>query len=308
MHWFLIGLLTPALSSVGNFIDKIIIERFSTKGATVGVLALYSSLFSIFVLIGILLLNPSVLSVPATYAGLLVIAGIIELMSVLMYLNAMKEEDASTIVPLFQTIPVFSLGLGFLILGEMLTASQSILVLGIVVGSMILTFDSEGRGFSRIKWTTLMLMLGSSFSFALYDALFKYGALEGPFWTAVFWQHVGIISVGAGILIFSSKYRKAFAENIQVNGPKVFGLNSLNELLYTLGVTAYSYALLLAPIAIVATVTAYQPIFVFLGGILFTIFLPHILKEDIRPEKMVQKIIAIGIIVGCSIWLALSSG
>lgn len=304
MHWFLIGLLTPALSSIGNFIDKVLIERFSTRGATVGVLALYSSLFSVLVLTMLAFVNPQVLNILPLNAAWLVVAGVIEITSVLLYLNAMKEDDASTLVPLFQTIPVFSVVLGFFILGEVLGLTQSLLIIGVVIGSMVLTFNIEGKGLSRIKWAPLLLMLGSSFSFALYDALFKYGALEEQFWTAVFWQHVGIALVGIGIYVCSGRLRGAFHRNVHTNGARVFSLNLLNEALYVLGVAAYSYALLLAPIALVATVTAYQPIFVFLIGLGLTLWFPKILSEDIRLKTIIQKVVGITIVVGCSALLA----
>lgn len=309
MHWFAFAIVTPILVSAGNFIDKILTERFISKEASIWVLMFYSSLFSLIVFPIIWAFNPSVINAPIVPVLLLMLAGVIELVSVFLYLNALRDEDASTVVPFFQSIPVFSLILGYLILGETIGMDQAIAGLIIILGGVLLTLEfSEDRRRVRMRIPTLMLMLGSSFSFALYDALFKFNALQESFWTSLFWQHVGMALAGIALYCVMRQYRKDFKQNLKENGGKVFGLNVLNEVLYAVGMAFYAYALLLAPIAIVATATVYQPVFVFIGGLFFTLFLPHILTEKFTARHIAQKVCSIAVIVVASLYLMGTTG
>lgn len=303
MHWFYFALASPVLTSFGNFIDKILTERFVSKEASIWVLSLYSSLFSLLVIPIIYFFNREVFAVSFSEAALLILAGMVEIFSVFLYLNALRDEDASTVVPIFQSIPVFGFILGFLILGETLTTGQMLAGLIIILGGVLLTLEYSSERKLHVKLGPLLFMLASSFCFALYDALFKYGALNTSFWTSVFWQHVGIGILGVVLFLGVGKYRRAFIDNIRTNGKNVFGLNFLNETLYVVGVGFYSYALLLAPIAIVATASVYQPVIVFAIGLFFTIFLPHILSETISVRHFFQKISAILIILIGSAYL-----
>lgn len=303
MHWFYFALVSPILTSFGNYIDKVLTERFISKEASVLVLSLYSSLFSLLVIPIVYLFNRNVFAISFAEATLLIVAGIVEIFSVFLYLNALRNEDTSTVVPIFQTIPVFGFFFGFLILGETLTGAQIAAGLIIVLGGILLTLEFSSERKLHLKVAPLLFMLASSLCFALYDALFKYGAIKTSFWTSVFWQHVGVGLVGVILFVCTAKYRNAFVDNIRANGKKVLGLNLLNETLYVVGVGFYSYALLLAPIAIVATASVYQPVIVFVIGLFFTIFLPHILTEKVSVRHFFQKLVAILIILIGSVYL-----
>jgi drug/metabolite transporter (DMT)-like permease len=290
--WFLIGLITPTLASIGNFIDKFLIERYLVRDASVWVLSLYSALISVIVAPILLFFAPNAFHIPLANIGVLMFAGMIEMLSVFLYLSALRDEETSTVVPLFQTIPIFSFVLGFVILGETLGLGQILAGLGVIVGSIILTLELE-QGKRAIKWVPLLLMLSSSFCFAFYDALFKWSAIQETFWVSLFWQHVGAAVLGLAVFVLVRAHRRAFLSSIRVNGKWVFGLNTFNEVLNVVGT-----------IAIVATVTSYQPIFVFIIGLAFTLFFPKLLQENIAPRRLFQKVIAIAIIVCCSLYLA----
>ncbi len=304
MHWFFIALVSPVLTSFGNFIDKVLTEKYISKDASIWVLSLYSSLFSLLVAPILWILNPDVLSIEVQNAAILMLAGVVEITSVFLYLNALRDEDTSTVVPVFQTIPFFAFILGFLVLGETLTSTQLAAGAVIVLGGVLLTIEFSKEKTVSIRLAPLAFMLAASFSFALYDTLFKLGALEESFWVSVFWQHVGMGALGLFLFVSSKLRRKAFLSNVRENGSKVLGLNILNESLYTVGVGFYSYALLLVPIAIVATVNVYQPIIVFFIGLFFTLFLPHILSERISAGHIMQKLFAIFVILIGSVYLA----
>jgi hypothetical protein len=57
------------------------------------------------------------------------------------------------------------------------------------------------------------------------------------------------------------------------------------------------YATLLAPVAIVLVVNSFQPLFVFILGIVLTLLLPRVGKESMDRRKMLQKGVGIGLML-----------
>jgi drug/metabolite transporter (DMT)-like permease len=306
MHWFFIALPTPILASTGNVIDKVLTERFISRDASVWVLSLYSALFSLLVLPVLFLWNPDVFVVAPRDACCLVVAGMIEMVSVFLYLNALRKADASTVVPMLQTIPVMSSLLGYLVLGESLSAHELGANLGIVLGGAGLTIEFSGKRRPTFPWNAIFLMLGSSLCFVIFDAMFKVSARQNTFCAAMFWQHVGAGLLGTFIFVTRRNCRRSFLANVRQNGSKVFCLNLVNELLYVVGAGCYGYALRMAPMALVATVTSYQPVFVFLIGIFMRLVCPRILAEKVTPGRLLQKATSIFVMVMCSAFLARS--
>ncbi len=305
MSWFLIALLANIPWTVGNFIDKLLTERFVHGEGRALVLTLYTSLLSLFVIPIIWYFNPQVFDLMVLSAGLFVLAGIIEMTGVILYLKALLEDDTSTVVPFFQLVPIFSLVLGYVFLGEVLTSHQMLAGLGIVLGGTILSLEISEEKRLRFKGSLILLMVVSSFCYASFDALFKYGALREDFWTGVFWQHIGIVLVGIYIFVFHRGCGAGFIKNIRSREPMVFSLNMLNEALYIGGMMLFAYAVLLAPIALVATTNAYHPVFAFVLGLLLTLIFPRYIKEKITTAHLLHKTFAIAIIVISSIFLVL---
>ena len=74
-------------------------------------------------------------------------------------------------------------------------------------------------------------------------------------------------------------------------------LNSLNEIIFIFADAILYYATLLAPVALVSTINGTQPFFVLLIGIIITIFFPKFGKESLNRRNLLQKTIAIALIV-----------
>ncbi|HEY0010846.1 MAG TPA: EamA family transporter [Candidatus Paceibacterota bacterium] len=293
MSWFYIALIAPFLWAICNLIDKVLIEKYMQRDHSVVVLLLYSMLFSVFVFPVVYMLRPAVIHVELGNALLFMLAGVVEMAAVGLYLRALLDDDASRVVPFYQLIPLFSVILGYVVLGEVLTMPQLIAGAIIIMGGMLLTFEFSEDSPSRFKWGLLGLMLLSSFCYSLYDTLFKFSAIRESFWAGIFWQHLGSALAACALLVCARRYRAQFFANVRTNGAKVVSLNLTNEFLYTLGIIVLSFSLLLAPIALVATANVYQPIFVFVIGLFFTLFLPHILEESLSPRHMAIKGLAI---------------
>ena len=303
MIWFFIALLGTVLWSIGNFVDKVLSDRFTGHLGGVWALALFSAFFSGVITLAIALIDPMSIIAGPKNALVLVLAGAVEILGIFLYLRALRHEDTSTVVPFFQSVPFFSFGLGFLILGEVLTLQQVLAGLAVIIGGTLLSLDISAERHVRFKASLALLMTVSAFCFALFDALFKLGAVEEGFWTGVFWQHIGILLMGVAVFVFHKHARQGFMTSFAESKFRVLGLNVLNEVLYVGGVLLFTYALILAPIALVATVNVFQPVFVFVFGAVLTYLFPHIIKENISHRHLLQKGLAITLIVIASVFL-----
>ncbi len=297
-NWFFIALIPPILWSIVNHVDKYILSRHF-KGSSLGGIFLFSSLFSIVVLIFISpFLSDSFFDVPFAHILLLLFVGALNACAFFLYLKAINEEEASIVVPLLQMIPVFGYLLGYPILGEVLSSQQILAAIIIMIGVSILSidFDIDNNKFS-VKKRILLLVGGSSFLFALHDVLFKTVTDENHFLISAFWQNSGLVIVGSLVFIFHKVYRKQFIEIFIANNAKALSLNIISEVLYTIGSLANSFATLLAPVALVLIISSYQPLFVFVIGTLLTMFLPIISSEKVTLKHLLQKILSIIIII-----------
>ena len=69
----------------------------------------------------------------------------------------------------------------------------------------------------------------------------------------------------------------------------MIGVNAANELINLGGGLGVRYASLLAPVALVSAISATTTFFVFLFGILLTLFFPRLGREDLSARNVIQK-------------------
>lgn len=296
LYWVGLAAGAPFLWAIVNHIDKYFLsERFShAKVGITGGLMIFSTLFSIVVLPILYVIDPqSILSAHFWTASMLVLIGVLHAFSILLYLQALDMDEASIVVPIFQTIPIFGFIFGYLILGEVLTPYQMFGALLVVLFSVLLTLELDKEKGVRFKKKVLLLMFASSALLALVDTLFKLGAEDkGSVVGALFWENVGLLIFGI-VLLFAPTYRKSFNALLKHNFKTIFSLNIVSEGLTVIGNVMLRYALMLAPIALVMTIGSIQPLYVFALGILLTLFFPRISKENMSRHSLIQKTVSI---------------
>jgi len=300
MSWFFVALIAPALFAVCNHIDKYLVEKYLSKDEfkkeNVGSLILFSTLFALIVLPIIALVEPAVFKVDLLSAGVMILNGLIISGAIILYLHALEKDEASIVVPFFQLIPIFGYGLAVLILNEYLSPSQIVSSLIIIGAAMILSFDLTGERV-RLRGRVVLFMGLSSVLYALTDVIFKKVAVVDGFWLSAFWQYAGMLL--AGLIIFTTvkTYRQDFLSVFKRSKKPVIFLNFFGEILYLIGDLILRFSFLLAPIALVMVANVFQPFFVFIYGIILTIFFPRISTEKLSRRHLAQKILAITIMV-----------
>ena len=307
-NWFLISLISPIVLSVVNHADKYLLSKHF-KGRGIGSIFLFSSLFSIVVLPLIVIFgHVEIFNISILDALCLLFIGMLNPIAFYLYLKALSKEETSVVIPLLQMIPVFGYFLSYPILGEILTTQQLLASLLVILGIVILSIDFDIDNKISIKKQVLVLIALSSFFFALHDVLFKAVVInDGSFIISTFWQYSGLTILGILVFSFNSVYRNQFLDIFRTKNYKILSVNIGSEVLYILANITNNFATLLAPVALVLVVSSYQPLFVFIIGILLTIVVPSIGIEKITLKHLVQKLLSIIIIIIGSYLLYASS-
>lgn len=302
MNWLLLALIPPIFWSMTNYFDKYLISKFF-KGGGIGALMLFSSFIGLFLLVVIIIINPGVISSFQPSYLLMILNGFFYLLALLPYFYALQKNDASMTVPLLQMTPVISFFMGFFLLNETLSLSQIIGGILIITGAVVMSIEFKSLKEFKLKKDIFLLMFLSSFLFAINFLLFKLFALKTDFLTTSFYEYLGY-SIFAVILVISIKsYRQEFLSVLRNNSKNAIILNALNEIINIIGKVSFNLVSLYIPVTLAWIVNGLQPLFIFIYGIILTIFFPKIIKENIKREVLLQKGIAIAIMFVGGIFL-----
>jgi uncharacterized membrane protein len=291
--WLAYAFSGPLLWAASTHIDKFLVDKYFQASDT-AVLMVFTAFLGVFALPIIWLLEPSVLALPWIATGVMTASGVLYMGAMLFYLRAIQSEEASVVAPLFQANTLFTFALGLLVLHEVPRWQQAVGAGLVVTGALGLSLDRKLH-FGRFKPRLVLLMCAATFVLALSSVVFKFFAIQDAFWSTTFWTFVGEGLFGAAILAMP-KYRKQFVHLFQKNPGAVIGVNAANELINLGGGLGVRYASLLAPVGLVSAISATSTFFVFLFGILLTLFFPKLGREDLSPRNVFQKAVG-GILI-----------
>lgn len=310
MTWVLLALIAPIIWALGNHIDAWLMKTFLSSheeedhGA--GALIIVSCAVAVVIIPILAIVAPQVFSVPGIDRLVLIGAGIVEGLSILAYLYAIQEGDIGSITSWLNSVPFFALILAFFMLGETITGMQGLAFLVTLLGLILVSIRAKETKLI-FKWRIMVLMLLSSIGYALMTVLFKYVTVADAFWISAFWQYIGLAILGLCFFFFVPTYRRSFLRVFKRKGPAFYGINFINEALFTGGTMVSNFASLLAPVALVSLVSSMQPVIVILMGVTLGRLIPS-MKEavDLDKRDRVRAFLGIGLtIVGLALLLLL---
>jgi uncharacterized membrane protein len=301
MSWFVIALVGTVLYAISNHVDKCILEKHFKVGE-VGAVVLFSSLLSVIALPILYQIDSKVFSLSLETIILLLLNGTLNILCLIFYFKALRDNEASQVVPFYQLIPVFSFFLGYFILGEFLNLKQIAACVIIIIGAAILSIDFSGAKVA-IKKKVVVLMVANSFLTAVTAVVFKLFAVKQGFLVSAFWDFAGNLFIGIVLFSFISSYRKSFLQVLNVNSGRVMSVIIINGLVYIAAEGITLYATMLAPVTLVMTANGLQPLFVLVIGIFMALAPTGTAKESLSKIALVQKTSAIGIITAGALML-----
>jgi drug/metabolite transporter (DMT)-like permease len=285
MYWMLFAFAGPVLWAISTHLDKYLVERFF-KDTSVAVLLVFTALLGLVLLPVIWVYRPEVTLLPLSNILIITFSGLLYMGALLFYLQALQSEEASVVAPFFQASPLFGYVLGYVALGETLSAMQKVGGAVIVGGTLLLSV--RPRGTSKFKLRLVVLMLACAFCLSLTSLIFKIFAIRDEFWTTTFWTFVGQAIFGAVILLITNN-RRQFIELLRTNTTALLTINGSNELINLGGGLSARYALLFAPLSLVQAITSTTTLFVFVFGVGISIFFPALGREQLSGWDLVKK-------------------
>jgi drug/metabolite transporter (DMT)-like permease len=299
MKRILIGLLCPALRAISNCIDKYLLSKVFHEEKNLSVLIIFSSIIWIAIIPFIIIFADNVFVISNINKLLMIWWWIVYIISIIPYLYALRKDDVSTVVPLFQMVAPVSLILGYFLLGESINSQQLIWFLIIFISSFVLSLDITKK--IKFKYQTFFLMLISCILISLMYIVFKRVDIQASFWTTAFWQYIWfwIVSI---FLLFIPWYAKSFLRLFKNNKVKIIWLNAISEIVNVIAILIMNYISIITFVWLAQLMNGFQPIFIFIYGIILTLLFPKIIKEEYSKTIIIQKIICFSLML---FWLYL---
>lgn len=292
MSWLLVALVGPVLWAISTHIDKYLVDRYFHE-RDVAVLLVFTSLIGVVLLPFIAAYAPGVTALPLTSVLIIGLTGVLYMAAMYFYLRALQSNEASIVAPFYQATPIFAYGLAYAVLGEVLSTTQVLGGLLIVAGTALASFGAGAK--KRLNVRLVVLMLACALSLAISSVVFKAFAIRDEFWPVTFWTYAGEAVFGAAILAIPLQ-RRLFQALVRTNPGPVLAINGANELINLAGGLIARFALLLAPLGLVQAVGSTTTIFVFLFGIVLTLLVPGVAKEDLSARALIQKGVAVSLV------------
>lgn len=291
-QWLWLAFTAPALYSVNVYIDKYLLE---SKVKNYRGLPIYTSLAGFlsgtlaWILLGFPTLN-------WFEGGVVMLSGVLSAFALTFYFEALSQEESSSVIILFQMIPVITLLLAYFLLGETILPQQVVGFTLVIVASLgaTLKFKKNEKFFSPV-WG---LIFTYGLLWAVGNILFRFVSSETGFFNLLAYTGWGFGLGGLSLFIFSSSIRNAFLENYRYVGKTVTVTIFTNEAIFVIARLCSYYAITLASsAALVSVISSTQVFFGVLYGLILASVAPHIFKENITRSALIKKIIWGGLAV-----------
>ena len=288
--WILFSFFATFLFSVSSIIDKITISNYFKKPT----FQVASGLLYDTIAIGFVFLVAKIVIPPSEVLFAGIAAGICLTIALYLFYKAIFSGEVSTSLISYQIIPVFVLILATIFLKEVLSFNQYIGMALLLIGSLIVSVEKKET--FKLKKSSVLVIVSSLF-FAVDIVLYKFMVDRIDPINAFFWSQAIFPLIFLGMLIFDGKY---FIEIIK-NHKKGVGLDILSEFISLIGRYAQTLAMAGGFVIIVSGIIGTIPLMVFILAIILSILFPKILKEEINRKTIIQKGIAIILVIAGTI-------
>jgi uncharacterized membrane protein len=293
MMWIAFAIFAAFFYALESVLDKVAVSRQIKKPAEATIIG-GGAVFVSLIVVG--LLGGGGFA-PLNVIVVCALSGIIAHAVNWFYFLALRKEEVSRVMPVYATMPVLTTIFAYFVLGERFSMQTYIGIALVVTGAILISLKSNARGFRFSKVMTLVLfsaVLGAS-----RTILTKYIEGAATDWTIILWTGVGgLISVLITEFFHNHKKilrREYVGVHILVAGGIVGGFATV----------LYIFSILRGPASLAAALIEIQPIFVLTIASIFAAQFPELSDEVIHRRAIVQKILAVMVIAGGGILVAL---
>lgn len=191
-------------------------------------------------------------------------------------------------------VPVVTLILGILFLGSQYpSALGCISFIALILGSFLISYKKE------VSFESLKIASAAALFFSLYFLISKIVYLEQPFWQGFIWMRIGGLLVALTFLL-SREVKDEIFNKKPILEKKTGSIFIFAQTLGAFGFVLQNLAISLVPSGYLCVINALEGtkfVFVLIFATFLSIRFPHILKEELSKKTILQKIIAILIII-----------
>jgi drug/metabolite transporter (DMT)-like permease len=296
--WILITVTGHFLNALAATIDKHLVSNTTLKPVAY---AFYSGLFQILYLVAIpviAFLSPETsFGFPSWNLFVLAVAdGALFILALLFLYKATENSEVSRVTPIVGTsVPIFTLILSWIFLGQYLTSQQMVAFVLFIIGGFLISANFRNGKIYHIKGLKFAITAG--FLFAVYYVIMSFLYTEISFWNVFIILQFGNF-VGSICLLISKENRKLIFNpaDKKTQKPKsngVSGLFFIDKIFAATAAILISYAVSIGNVTIIQALQSTQ--YVFILALAFTLSkkMPQFFQERIEKEILVQKMTAI---------------
>ncbi|MFH0837092.1 MAG: EamA family transporter [Candidatus Aenigmatarchaeota archaeon] len=215
------------------------------------------------------------------------------------YFKSLQAEEVSRVVPLFSLAPIFVLIVATFLFGEVFNLLTYVGIISLIIGSVLISLRKEGKiNISKAFWIMILAAIG----WAIIMLMIKYVVLYGDVLSIFFWIMIGMALTSPFLLYF--KYNDI--KNAVKKHSLVAGYVALSKSLDISAKFLTVAAIAVGTVSLASVLSETQPLFVFLIALIFSIWRPQLLKEELSHGVMLLKIIAIILIFIGAVLIILS--
>jgi len=282
--WILFALLSPAVYTITNFVDKYLLSR---KVKDYNALPIYTA--SVSFVFGIIWWTVAGFpTLPLKEGTIIIFTGIITVFSIVVYFKALSLQETSVVILLFQLSPLFTLLLSALFLHESITNKQYIGFIIILLATCLLAIPKQKESWKFPKGFWLIALY--DMMFAAIGILLKYVTYESSFTQIVSYEGFGMGIGGILIYLFMPTIRLAFLKSQKILFKRALPIIILNEIIFIIAKSLGYYAFVIGSVTLVSVLSNIQVFFGLFFGWILTVLFPHSFKEDISKKNLVLKV------------------
>ena len=290
MIWLLVAIFAYFILAIASLFDKYLL------GGSLSNPKIYAFYVGILGSLAFLLIPLGFFIFPGNFFLLVfaLLAGSCQILGIYFYFESLKKFEPSRVIPAIGGMqPLFSFGMTWFFGGgkEILDAWQIIGFFLMVAGSVIIVYEQKAFGLKSLRFAVL-----AAFLFAVALVLSKFVYLAMSFVSGFLMISFGSVSTSLMFLVSKEVRKEAFKGLGLAKNKKTAALFFANQAGGALAFILQSFAVSLAPLALVAVINALagvQYVFVFLFSLLLSLYFPKIIREKISKKIILQKSFAI---------------
>lgn len=291
-NWLLFTLIAPVFWGATNVLDGFVRKKYIQNDFY---LSLFSSLFKLPLVL--LLFFFYDFQFPETSIFLqMMLAGLLWGAPLFLYFQAFDHDDASNIAIYAQLLPIPTLILANIFLGEVLTTSQFIGFALMLFGGVLAATKKTSTKFHLSRG--LLYMSIAVTVWAASDVYFKHLAVD-------FENYISAFTV----FLFGSFLSGFFVFFMPINGykdrnfkkffkPAGIAFLMISIISAVIGSLSFSYALTLGKASLTTLATGLQPLFAIVWAIILKKMLQPVESDKLNTQIIILKIISLALLIG----------